>query len=105
LGEQWKYRSAFETRLPAAFTHFGDLYASFKAQAGRLSAETFKGQITTVLDILELWCVFPSLLIAFALGLLSSSSFVHAWTKADQLRISVSAFPSTTLIGLLQDRL
>ncbi|KAL7411158.1 hypothetical protein BDY24DRAFT_396804 [Mrakia frigida] len=54
----WKYRGAFEARLPAVFDHLGTLYSSFKAQAGRLSAEQFKSHITNVLDVLEIWIVF-----------------------------------------------
>lgn len=57
LPNAWKYRGAFEARLPAVFDHLGSLYASFKAQAGRLTAEQFKGQISNVLDVLEIWSV------------------------------------------------
>lgn len=54
---QWKYRDVFEARLAPVFDHFGELYQSFKAQAGRLSAEAFRGQVAAVLDVLDLWCV------------------------------------------------
>jgi U2-associated protein SR140 len=54
---QWKYRDVFEARLVPVFDHLGELYQSFKAQAGRLSAETFRGQVAGVLDVLDLWCV------------------------------------------------
>lgn len=57
LASQWKYRGAFEARLPVVFDHFGSLYSSFKAQAGRLSAEQFKSQLSNVLDVLEIWFV------------------------------------------------
>lgn len=58
---QWKYRDVFEARLVPVFDHFGELYQSFKAQAGRLSAETFRGQAAAVLDVLDLWCVSAAL--------------------------------------------
>jgi U2-associated protein SR140 len=56
----WKYRSLFETKLPLVFTHFGEIYKSFP---GRMKAEVFRKQITTITQVWEQWLVFnPSVL-------------------------------------------
>jgi len=52
----WKFRQEFQSRLGLVFDHFSTIYHSFP---GRITAETFKGQITSVLDIWEDWIVFP----------------------------------------------
>ncbi|KAJ4483208.1 hypothetical protein J3R30DRAFT_3697978 [Lentinula aciculospora] len=52
----WKFRQEFQSRLGIVFDHFGNIYHSFP---GRITAETFKKQITTVVDIWEDWIVFP----------------------------------------------
>jgi U2-associated protein SR140 len=52
----WKFRQEFQSRLGLVFDHFSTIYHSFP---GRITAETFKGQITAVLDLWEDWIVFP----------------------------------------------
>jgi len=52
----WKFRQEFQSRLGLVFDHFSTIYHSFP---GRITAETFKSQITAVLDIWEDWIVFP----------------------------------------------
>ncbi|KAL4074175.1 hypothetical protein J3A83DRAFT_4234125 [Scleroderma citrinum] len=52
----WKYRQEFQARLGIVFDHFSTIYHSFP---GRITAETFKKQITSVVDIWEDWIVFP----------------------------------------------
>ncbi|CAG8449278.1 10371_t:CDS:10 [Ambispora leptoticha] len=52
----WKFRTGFETRLPEIFEHFNEAYRSITA---RLKAETFRRQITTLLNVWENWIVFP----------------------------------------------
>ncbi|KAI0266790.1 hypothetical protein BC834DRAFT_873532 [Gloeopeniophorella convolvens] len=52
----WKFRQEFQSRLGLVFDHFSTIYHSFP---GRITAETFKNQITTVIDIWEDWIVFP----------------------------------------------
>ncbi|KAJ3762814.1 hypothetical protein EV360DRAFT_34953 [Lentinula raphanica] len=52
----WKYRQEFQSRLGIVFDHLSNIYHSFP---GRITAETFKKQITTVVDIWEDWIVFP----------------------------------------------
>lgn len=51
----WKYRQEFQARLGVTFDHFATIYHSFP---GRITAETFKKQITSVVDIWEDWIVF-----------------------------------------------
>lgn len=56
----WKFRSLFESKLPAVFTHLGEVYKSFP---GRMKAEVFRKQIMTVVQVWEQWLVFnPSVL-------------------------------------------
>jgi len=52
----WKFRQEFQSRLGIVFDHFATIYHSFP---GRITAETFKKQITAVVDIWEDWIVFP----------------------------------------------
>lgn len=52
----WKFRQEFQTRLGLVFDHLSTIYHSFP---GRITAETFKKQITAVVDIWEDWIVFP----------------------------------------------
>jgi len=51
----WKYRQEFQARLGVVFDHFSTIYHSFP---GRITAETFKKQITSVVDIWEDWIIF-----------------------------------------------
>ncbi|KAK2464264.1 hypothetical protein APHAL10511_003721 [Amanita phalloides] len=52
----WKFRQEFQSRLGIVFDHLSNIYHSFP---GRITAETFKKQITAVVDIWEDWIVFP----------------------------------------------
>ena len=52
----WKFRQEFQARLGIVFDHLSTIYHSFP---GRITAETFKKQITAVVDIWEDWIVFP----------------------------------------------
>ncbi|KAJ7647071.1 hypothetical protein FB45DRAFT_1051629 [Roridomyces roridus] len=52
----WKFRQEFQARLGVVFDHLANIYHSFP---GRITAETFKKQITAVVDIWEDWIVFP----------------------------------------------
>lgn len=52
----WKFRQEFQARLGLVFDHLSTIYHSFP---GRITAETFKKQITSVVDIWEDWIVFP----------------------------------------------
>jgi U2-associated protein SR140 len=52
----WKFRQEFQSRLGLVFDHFSTIYHSFP---GRITAETFKSQITAVVDIWEDWIIFP----------------------------------------------
>ncbi|KIY44454.1 RNA-binding domain-containing protein, partial [Fistulina hepatica ATCC 64428] len=52
----WKFRQEFQARLGIVFDHMSNIYHSFP---GRITAETFKKQITAVVDVWEDWIVFP----------------------------------------------
>ncbi|KAJ3513315.1 hypothetical protein NLJ89_g3015 [Agrocybe chaxingu] len=52
----WKYRQEFQARLGIVFDHLANIYHSFP---GRITADVFKKQITTVVDVWEDWIVFP----------------------------------------------
>lgn len=52
----WKFRQEFQSRLGLVFDHLSTIYHSFP---GRITAETFKKQITGIVDIWEDWIVFP----------------------------------------------
>jgi U2-associated protein SR140 len=52
----WKFRQEFQSRLGIVFDHLANIYHSFP---GRITADLFKKQITTVVDIWEDWIVFP----------------------------------------------
>ncbi|KAI3618779.1 hypothetical protein WG66_016579 [Moniliophthora roreri] len=52
----WKFRQEFQSRLGIVFDHMANIYHSFP---GRITAETFKKQITAIVDIWEDWIVFP----------------------------------------------
>jgi U2-associated protein SR140 len=51
----WKFRQEFQSRLGIVFDHLATIYHSFP---GRITAETFKKQITSVIDVWEDWIVF-----------------------------------------------
>jgi U2-associated protein SR140 len=52
----WKFRQEFETRMGIVFDHLSNIYHSFP---GRITAQTFKTQITAVVDSWEDSIVFP----------------------------------------------
>lgn len=55
----WKYRLAFERRLPEIFAHLFVVYQSLLAYNGRISADIFRQQVGAVLEIWERWWVSP----------------------------------------------
>ncbi|VDB87336.1 unnamed protein product [Peniophora sp. CBMAI 1063] len=52
----WKFRQEFQSRLGLVFDHLSTIYHSFP---GRITAQTFKAQVTSVVDIWDDWIVFP----------------------------------------------
>jgi U2-associated protein SR140 len=52
----WRFRQEFQSRLGLVFDHLAGIYHSFP---GRITADTFKTQITAIIDIWEDWIVFP----------------------------------------------
>lgn len=75
----WKFRQEFQSRLGIVFDHFSTIYHSFP---GRITAETFKKQITSVVDIWEDWIVFPPEFTNELRARLDGTA--HAELKADQ---------------------
>ncbi|KZT26721.1 hypothetical protein NEOLEDRAFT_1155466 [Neolentinus lepideus HHB14362 ss-1] len=53
----WKFRGEFQSRLGLVFDHLSTIYHSFP---GRITAETFKKQISTIVDIWDDWILFPT---------------------------------------------
>ncbi|CAE6431177.1 unnamed protein product [Rhizoctonia solani] len=51
----WKFRQEFESRLGGVFDHLCAIYRSFP---GRITAETFKKQVLSVVEVWEDWIVF-----------------------------------------------
>ncbi|KAG8690549.1 hypothetical protein FRC11_010801, partial [Ceratobasidium sp. 423] len=51
----WKFRHEFESRLGGVFDHLCAIYRSFP---GRITAETFKKQVLSVVEVWEDWIVF-----------------------------------------------
>jgi len=56
LPSAWKFRQEFQSRLGIVFDHLASIYHSFP---GRITADVFKKQITTIIDVWESWIVFP----------------------------------------------
>jgi U2-associated protein SR140 len=52
----WKFRQEFQARLGIVFDHMANIYHSFP---GRITADIFKKQITSVVDVWDDWIVFP----------------------------------------------
>ncbi|KAL0577625.1 hypothetical protein V5O48_004350 [Marasmius crinis-equi] len=52
----WKFRQEFQARLGIVFDHMANIYHSFP---GRITADIFKKQITSIVDVWEDWIVFP----------------------------------------------
>ena len=75
----WKFRQEFQSRLGIVLDHFSTIYHSFP---GRITAETFKKQITSVVDIWEDWIVFPPEFTNELRARLDGTG--HAELKADQ---------------------
>ncbi|WRT68937.1 uncharacterized protein IL334_005919 [Kwoniella shivajii] len=73
LPNVWKYRQAFESRLPPVFAHLSTVYQSLLAYSGKISADVFRGQVALVLDIWERWIVFNSETAEYLRGLLDGT--------------------------------
>jgi len=56
VSNAWKYRQEFQSRLGLIFDHLSTIYHSFP---GRITADSFKNQITAVVDVWEGALVFP----------------------------------------------
>lgn len=71
----WKFRQEFQSRLGIVFDHLANIYHSFP---GRITAETFKKQILSVVELWEDWIVFPPDFTSELRSRLEGSSQAHA---------------------------
>ncbi|WWD06619.1 hypothetical protein V865_004712 [Kwoniella europaea PYCC6329] len=78
LPNVWKYRQAFESRLPPVFSHLSTVYQSLLAYSGKISADVFRGQVAAVLEIWERWIVFNSETAEYLRGLLDGTKTLAA---------------------------
>lgn len=77
----WKFRQEFQSRLGIVFDHLATIYHSFP---GRITAETFKKQITSVVDIWDDWIVFPPDFTAELRARLEGAIVMDAGPKPEQ---------------------
>ncbi|EIW83124.1 hypothetical protein CONPUDRAFT_136269 [Coniophora puteana RWD-64-598 SS2] len=77
----WKFRQEFQSRLGIVFDHFAAIYHSFP---GRITANTFKKQITSIIDIWEDWIVFPPEFTAELRARLDGVSHAEYQPKAEE---------------------
>lgn len=56
ISNAWKFRLEFQSRLGLIFDHLSTIYHSFP---GRITADSFKVQITAIVDVWENALVFP----------------------------------------------
>ncbi|KAJ7902040.1 hypothetical protein B0H14DRAFT_2669662 [Mycena olivaceomarginata] len=91
----WKFRQEFQARLGVVFDHLANIYHSFP---GRITAETFKKQITAVVDIWEDWIVFPPDFTAELRmrleGMTPDDDEHKAEEKAEPAKVDTAAVPS-----------
>ncbi|KAK8843431.1 hypothetical protein IAR55_007088 [Kwoniella newhampshirensis] len=78
LPNVWKYRHAFEKRLPPVFAHLSTVYQSLLAYSGKISADVFRAQVAAVLDIWERWIVFNTETAEYLRGLLDGTKALEA---------------------------
>jgi U2-associated protein SR140 len=91
----WKFRQEFQARLGIVFDHLANIYHSFP---GRITADTFKKQITAVVDIWEDWIVFPPDFTSELRARLDGSTNVQTMPQmqesAIEVQVTVPAFSS-----------
>jgi U2-associated protein SR140 len=56
VSNAWKFRQEFQSRLGLIFDHLSTIYHSFP---GRITADSFKLQVTAIVDVWEGALVFP----------------------------------------------
>jgi len=90
----WKFRQEFQARLGVVFDHLANIYHSFP---GRITAETFKKQITAVVDIWEDWIVFsPDFTTELRMRLegTTAEDEQESQEKAEPAKVDTAAAPS-----------
>ena len=88
----WKYRQEFQARLGVVFDHFSTIYHSFP---GRITAETFKKQITSVIDIWEDWIIFAPEFTAELRARLDGTTHAEAKPSKDDSDDNTTSKPET----------
>ncbi|WWD21045.1 hypothetical protein CI109_105526 [Kwoniella shandongensis] len=78
LPNVWKYRHAFEKRLPPVFAHLSTVYQSLLAYSGKISADVFRAQVAAILDIWERSIVFNAETAEYLRGLLDGTKTLEA---------------------------
>lgn len=86
----WKFRQEFQSRLGIVFDHLGTIYHSFP---GRITAETFKKQITSVVDIWDDWIVFPPDFTSELRGRLEGASIADTQPKGEETSKTIEPSP------------
>lgn len=55
LPNAWRYRAAFEAKLPVIFAHLADVA---RALGGRIRQESWRASVRAVLEVWESWLVW-----------------------------------------------
>ncbi|WVQ75421.1 hypothetical protein IAR50_005044 [Cryptococcus sp. DSM 104548] len=84
LPNVWRYRQAFEARLPPVWAHLKGVETSLEAYKGRISADVFGKSVGSVLDIWERWIVFNSETAELFRALLSGNISLTSLTRTPQ---------------------
>ncbi|ODN74694.1 hypothetical protein L202_07026 [Cryptococcus amylolentus CBS 6039] len=84
LPNVWRYRQAFEARLPPVWAHLKGVETSLEAYKGRISADVFGKSVGSVLDIWERWIVFNTETAELFRALLSGHISLDSLTRTPQ---------------------
>ncbi|ODN91468.1 U2-associated protein SR140 [Cryptococcus wingfieldii CBS 7118] len=84
LPNVWRYRQAFEARLPPVWAHLKGVETSLEAYKGRISADVFGKSVGSVLDIWERWIVFNTETAELFRALLLGHSSLDSLTRTPQ---------------------
>ncbi len=101
----WKYRSAFEAKLPLICHHLGQISKNIP---GRLRQEQYKSFIIAVLDAWEQWIIFPfdflsSLKKSYQRGVSGTERFTDNLNEQKELKLGFYA-PSFIALQLSEQQ-
>lgn len=97
----WKYRQEFQARLGVVFDHFSTIYHSFP---GRITAETFKKQITSVVDIWEDWIIFAPEFTSELRARLDGTTHAEARPSKDDSDVSTVSKAETQYVSKFKSK-